>query len=296
MPDTATHVTITDFDAIRDRLGVSEMTSEWLMTDRVEFWEQLPQSTVLLADGALREQNSLFMLEYGFTQDDVDWEARWTGDTPGLALGLRPNLDLSGVERALADGVEPLAGADLEQAEAVVVTAAAGADDVPLAADPAVALLADTDAESLYLHRGCIPFHDALGVDATVEHQDEIVGRHDVEALLPVQGVAVAFSGRSATFRLAYPDGVTEEQAAADLTARADLAADWPLVESITFADGFAADTAPTPRFSGGVGELDYAVPMPGAAATLVLSDLLPVGVCNEVPPMAEPTGLGQQE
>lgn len=291
-PNSVTHVTITDFDAIRARLGVPEMTSESLMTDRIEFWNQVPDSTVLLTDGVLREDNSLFALEYGFTQDDVDWEARWVGDTPGLALGMRHDLDLAGVNRALGDEVEALAGAEVAEAESVVVRGAAGADAVPLAADPVVVRLADTEAESVYLRRGCIPFHDALGVDATVEHQDEVVAGHDVEGLLPVEGIAVAFTGRNATFRVAYPADVTAEQATADLVARADLAADWPLVESITFADGFGAGDAEEPRYEDGVGELDLQVSMPGAAATLALTDLLPVGVCNEVPPMAEPTGL----
>ncbi|GAA1147111.1 hypothetical protein [Ornithinicoccus hortensis] len=292
VPDTATHVTITDFDAIRERLGVPEMTSEWLMTDRIEFWGQVSQSTVLLTDGALREENSRFMLRYGFTQDDVDWEARWTGDAPGLALGLRPDLDPDGVERAVADGVGPLAGAHLEQEESVVVSGGATGGDATIAADPAVVRLAGTDAESLYLRRGCIPFHEALGVDATEEDQDEVVADHDVPGLLRVEGIAVAFTGRSATVRLAYPEGVTEEAAMVDLGARADLAADWPLVESITFADGFVVEPPPPVGFADGVGELTYPVAAPGGAATLTLTGLLPVGVCNEVPPMEEPTGL----
>ena len=50
----------------------------------------------------------------GFTQDDVDWEARFTGDDgPGFVIGLRPDLPLDGVRRAVADGVGPLRGSTM---------------------------------------------------------------------------------------------------------------------------------------------------------------------------------------
>src|SRR5690606_32903278 len=120
-PEAATHLTVTDFDAVRSRLGVPGLTSEDLMTDRLEFWRRVPASTVLLTDGVLREDNSRFDLRYGFTQDDVDWEARWTGGGAGFALGLREDLDLSGVHRAVADEVPALAGAEVLDAYSAVL-------------------------------------------------------------------------------------------------------------------------------------------------------------------------------
>jgi hypothetical protein len=41
-----------------------------------------------------------------------------------------------------------------------------------------------------------------------------------------------------------------------------------------------------------GTGRIGYDVPRPGAAAALTLLEELPFAVCNEVSPVAEPTGL----
>ncbi len=53
----------------------------------------------------LRPVNSELMLDHGFTQDDVDWEAHFTGpDGNGYVLAFRPDLDMAGVASAVADG------------------------------------------------------------------------------------------------------------------------------------------------------------------------------------------------
>jgi hypothetical protein len=90
--EDATQLTVTDFDSVRERLGVPGLTSEDLMTDRLEFWRELEASTVLLTDGQLREANSRYDLAYGFTQDDVSWEAHWHGPDPGFVLQFRADL------------------------------------------------------------------------------------------------------------------------------------------------------------------------------------------------------------
>src|SRR5699024_3046619 len=104
-PVGATHLTVTDYDAIRARLGVPELSSQDLMTDRLEFWRAAEASSVLLTDGLLREENSRYDLTYDFTQDDVDAEAHWSGpDGPGFLLVLRPELGLGLVQSAIRDG------------------------------------------------------------------------------------------------------------------------------------------------------------------------------------------------
>ena len=132
---------MTDFDRVRARLGVPDMTSADLMTDRSRFWEQAPGAAVLLHEGRLRDQNSLFELDYGFTQDDVDWELGFTGNnTSGFVLGFRPDLDLAPVRQAVADGAGPLAGATVLAEEHLLVvgdaapTAAQSWADEPWAA------------------------------------------------------------------------------------------------------------------------------------------------------------------
>lgn len=290
-PEGATHLTVTDFDAIRARLGVPDLSSEDLMTDRLEFWRRVPTSTVLLTDGLLREDNSLFDIRYGFTQDDVDWEAHWTGEDSGFVLGLRPDLDLAPVERAVAHAVPVLAGAEVLP-ELAAVRGGDVAGDRAWLDDPGLVELAHVGAESLFVRRGCTPFLDALGVDATVEDLDPVLATHDVTGLLEVEAVALAFTGTRATVRLLYPAGVGEPEVLADLEARVALAADWPVVESVGFPDGFAADRAEVLGLEGRVGEVAYPVSNSTAAANLVLADLVPLGVCNEPGDLAEPTGL----
>src|SRR5690606_21961124 len=130
----------------------------------------------------------------------------------------------------------------------------------------------------------------ALGVDATVEDQQAVLSDHDVAALEPVEAVAIGFTAHRATVRLAYAEGAPAAVIEADLQARLALAVDWPATEAIGFAGGFG-DGAVT-GVDGTTGELEYAVANPAAAANLALADLVPVGVCNEVELLAEPTGL----
>ncbi|MCK0110629.1 hypothetical protein MWU75_00520 [Ornithinimicrobium sp. F0845] len=290
-PVEATHLTVTDFDAVRGRLGVPDLTSADLMTDRLEFWRAAEGSSVLLSDGLLRLENSRYDLTYGFTQDDVDAEVHWTGpDGGGFLLALRPGLDLDLVQAAIDDDAPGLADAILDPATATVGQGV-GTDAVwATSSHSAAARVGEVPAESLIVRNGCVPFADALGVDATVEDQEEVLDAHDVESLLDVEAVAIAFTGHQATIRLAYPHGTDPAAIEADLAARLSLAQDWPITESIGFLDGFADGTV------GGVdveiGELEFTVTNPTAAALLALADLVPLGVCTDVEPLAEPTGL----
>ena len=73
----------------------------------------------------------------------------------------------------------------------------------------------------------------------------------------------------------------------ADLFERLHLGEDWPADGRRRFADGFADGVAdPT------TGRIGYDVRRPPVAARLALLGTLPFGVCNEVTPIAEPTGL----
>lgn len=290
-PTSATHLTVTDYDLIRARLGVPDLTSEAIMTDRLDFWRSAEASTVLLTEGLLRPETSLFDLRYGFTQDDVRWEGRWSGESPGFVLQLRHDLDLQPVRQAIADQVPVLAEAALLEEYSTVV----GGEVAPLdswAGEDALLAVTHSRAESLMVRRGCVPFLDALGVDATAEHVSAVTAAHDVEALLDVEAVAIAFEADTARIRLAYAGSATDQQIAADLQARVALAGDWPVVETIGFSDGFAVDQGEVLAAGSGLGEIGYPVTNLVAAAILALADLVPVGVCNEVTDLADPTGL----
>jgi hypothetical protein len=281
VPIGAEYVTITDLDAIRARLGVPDLTSQDLMTDRQAFWDRAEREAVLLTDGLLRADNSELWLDYDVTEDDVDWEARFTGpDGAGYVLGFRPDQDMARVQAAVDAGVGPLGGATVRPDLHLLTLGTAEEGDAVWASDPAVVDLVPEPVESTYLRRGCIPFVDALGTDATFEDQDAVLAKHDVAGLDDLPGVAVSFGDDVATAWL----GPGRD----DLVDRADLVTDWPTTGSIGFGDGFSGDPSVDPS----TGRIGFHVANPVAAANLTLTDLLPFGVCPDVTPLYVPTCL----
>ncbi len=275
VPQSADVVTVTDWDAIRAQLGQPDLTSEDLVTDRFTFWERADAESAALAQGMLREDGSTLELDYGFTQDDVDWEAHWRGeDGPGFALALRPDLDLAGVRRAITDAVGPLDGARLRPEDHLVVAGTAELD--VWASEEQWRPLVDEPASATYLQRGCTPLHEALGPDADAEDQAALLEQHPVTTLEELPGLALAFGDHTAT--------VWVEPGRADLFQRLRVGEDWPVPPfPRTFTNG-AADPSS--------GRLGYAVPDPPAAAGLALLGELPFAICPEVVPFEEPTGL----
>ena len=274
VPQSADMVTVTDWDQVRVQLGQPDLTSEDLMTDRRAFWERAGTEVALLTDGLLVEDGSTYELGYGFTQDDVDWEAHWTGeDGPGFVLGLRPDLDLAGVRRAIDDGVGPLKGAELRAKDDLVVL---GVSDVDVwGNEESWQPLVDEPATATYLHRGCVPLNEALGPDAGAEDQDALLAEHSVAWLDDLPGFAVAYGDHQATVWVA--------PGRRDLFERMRIGEDWP-------ADGFAAAYA-NGAADPSTGRLGYALPDPPTAAGLALLGELPFGICAEVVPFEEPTG-----
>lgn len=274
VPQSADTITVTDWDAVRAQLGVPDLTSEDLRTDRFAFWERAATESPLLTDGLLRGEDSRFDLDYGFTQDDVDWEARWTGaDGTGYAIGLRPDLDLVGVRRAIADGVGPLADAELLPADHLVVSGTADTD--VWAGEEAWSALVVDPGTATYLHRGCVPLNEALGPDADAGDQAALLAKHPVRTLDELAGFALTFGDHSATVRV-DPDR-------SDLFERMRIGEDWPIAGFATAYVHGAADPS--------TGRLGYAVPEPPTAAGLALLGELPFAICPEVVPLDEPTG-----
>ena len=277
VPGSATTVTVTDFDEIRKDLGVPDLTSEDPVSHRFDFWERARTEAPLMMEGLLRADNSEFLLDHGFTQDDVDWEAHFTGpDGNGYIVAFRPDLDLDAVSRAVEAGAGPLDGARVIVEDHLLVSGTAEDGVGVWAADPTWDGLVGEPAESTYLRRGCIPLNDALGPDAGAEEQQDLVARHPVTNLDDLPGFSVAFGDHNAVVRM--------EQNRDDLFDRLDLGRDWPVPG---FGSAFRSGVGDP-----GSGRIGYTVPRPGQAAALTLLEELPFAVCNEVSPIAEPTGL----
>ncbi len=302
-PEDTAYLTVTDWSAIKDRLGAGDLTSESIQTDTLEFWRSVGSSTVLLTDGALREENSRLRLRYAVTQDDALWEVRWAGedgraDGAGLALRLRDDLDLGGLERAVAEEVPGVAGASVLPNQHLLLRGEA--DGVGLAGDQDIlSPLLDGTAETRLVVPGCLSWPTALGVDATVEEQEAVVDAAAVEDLRSPHAWGLSFTGREATLTVVHGEGVTPEQAEADAAVRVELAEGWPTTESVGWADALGLP----PQLEGegyvltesagrAVTSIGYRVVNPTAAATVALSGLVPGAVCSEVDWLAEPTGL----
>ncbi|MGD8150622.1 hypothetical protein [Ornithinimicrobium sp. Y1694] len=301
-PKDTTYLTITDWGRIKARLDAEDLTSDSLQTDLSEFWRAVPGSTVLLTDGLLREENSQLSLRYDVTQDDVRWEVRWSvpdQQAAGVALRMRDDLDLAGLRRAVQDEVPGLEGAELMREARVLLRGVSNGDS--LGGDQAVVAAVGEGAESELVVPGCLPWPSALGVDATVEDQESVVdGAGDgMEDLLDPKAWSMAFTGRTATVTVVYPEGTDEAEVAADAATRVALAEGWPTTESVGWSDafglspsgpesGYAVDT----RGAQPVATFDYRVVNTTAAATVALAGLVPHGVCAEVDWLAEPTGL----
>lgn len=314
VPADAELLTVTDWAAIKARLGAGDLTSESIQTDRSEFWRAVGASTVLLTDGALRAENSRLGLRYDLTQDDVLWEVRWvrraadgtdagtgagpTDDMGGLALRLRPDLDLTGLGRAVADAVPGVAGAQLVPDQHLLLRGP-GEQGATLTAQPALVAALAPNAETQVVVPGCLPWSAALGVDATVEDQEAVAGVAAVEDLVEPEAWALAFTGRTAQALVVYPEGTPAQTAADDAAVRLTLAEEWPTTESVGWDDAFGLPPGLTGdgyavTETGGrvVASADYRVLNPTAAATVALAGLVPWGVCAEVDRLAEPTGL----
>jgi hypothetical protein len=281
VPAEATVVTVTDFDEARTQLGVPDLTSDDLMADRSDFWERAPRETVLLAEGMLRGATSELMLDHGFTQDDVDWEARWrTSEGPGWALGFRPDLDMAAVRRAVAADVAGLGVAEVDAQRHLVSSGAAGPGEESWGDRPDIEQLSDAaPAESTYYSSACVPVVQALGADADVRDLAKVTDAHDVTDLEPLEAFSVGFSDGVATARLGM--------GRLDLFDRVEVGEGWPTADGLTFTDGFTRATADP-----STGRIGWTVADPATAARLTLTDLLPFAVCNEVTPIPEPTGL----
>jgi len=275
VPTSATTVTVANFDQLRVRFGVPDLTSSDPMSDRLAFWEQVDDKAVALTGGLFRAESSTWELDYGFTEDDVDWEVHWTGpDGSGYAVGFRPDLDLAGVDRAVRR--EPaLEGALLVRH---VLEKGQETDGHSWADDPMWGDYVVGDAETAYLRQGCVPLDRALA-DAAVDDAKAQRVREIVPDLEPLDRWSVSFADGIVTALIGGRRG--------DVVARTDLGDQWPRTRPMSFVDGFA-QPLDDPR----AGRIGYQVVDPHAAAALTLGEGLPFPVCNVSIPVIEPTGL----
>ena len=246
VPDDATLLEVTDFDQVRLQLGFGDMSSESDRAERARFWRVADERAPLLSPGLLRDPAAAYEQRFGFTQDDVSWEARFSGPSgEGYVVKLRDDLALDGVQQAVAASDGPIAGAAVDDDAHLVTLGTTGEPTQSWAADPTLRQLVGSIAGATYLSRACLP----LDVGA------------DLAALDELGAFSVSFGGRLATARLGPVRG--------DVFDRARLPTD------AEFARAYASPVADPQS-----GRIGYTLADPAQAARLALEQRLPFAVC----------------
>ena len=266
VPDAATRLAVTDFDQIRLQLGNPDLSPSAPPRERAEFWARVDNETAALTAGLLRADEDVLREEYGFTQDDVLWEAQFGDESgaTGWVLKFRDDLDMTGVQRAVDEEVGPLAGAKVAVEERVIGTGTTSTPEQSWAADPDLTALVGRPAAATYVERSCIAFDDVFGEG--VLEQLASAPSEDVAELTELTAFAVSFGGDLATAWLGPARG--------DTFPRSRLAETLPETDP-SFAAGFQHPVADPAG-----GRIGYALGDPRLAVELTMTRRLPFAVC----------------
>ncbi len=253
VPASATSLSVTDLERVRLQLGVAALTGQAPPAERARFWARAERQAPLLTPGLLRPVEERLSRDYGFTQDDVRWEARFDGpDGAGWVLSFRLGIDMAVVQRAVRDRVGILAGAEVRAEDSLVVSGAVDDGTESWAAEPALAALVGSPADATYVERGCV--EAPAGVDTA--------------GLDELEGWSMALQGGLATARLG--------ERRSDAFARLRLGETWP-ARGTAFTDGFRDGVADP-----STGRVGYRLVDPVVGASLVRDRVAPFAACAD--------------
>ena len=237
VPEVARTLRVTDFSQVRDELGLGAVG-----TTGDGFWARAEAERPMVTEGVLRGSDTA-LVEYGFGQADVVWEAVYDG---GWVLRLRDGVDLARVQEAVTAGVGPLKGASVDAADHLLSVGAASDPEQSWAADELLREEAvDLPANATYVERGC----------------RETDGAGDERN--PLVAWSVQFEGTLATARL----GAGRK----DLFERMRFAQEDP-----GFAAAYAGGVADPLT-----GRIGFVMSDPARAAQLALTGALPFTTCT---------------
>jgi hypothetical protein len=254
--DTAV-LEVTDYDEVRLSLGFGALTSKSEPAVLRRFWARAEREAPLLSRGMFRAPGARSGL--GFTQDDVSWEAHFSGPSGrGYVVKFRNGLDMTAVRRAARTGGSPIAGATVVVDAHIAASGATRETAESWAAEPELTRLVGQKASSTYVSRDCLSRDEAFGGDAAA----------DLDPLEPLGPFAVGFGGTLATARLG--------PGRPDVFDRARLADDLRATER-DFSAGFSNPVADP---SGG--RIGFRLGDGPVAARLAHERLLPFAVCGD--------------
>jgi len=264
VPAAATTLEVTDFDQLRLVLGFSTLDDATPAPDRERFWRQL-RRTAALSDGLLRPVDVRLRRQFGISQDDVAWEASWSGEGGhGWVLAFHDDIAMAAVHRAVEAGVGPLAGAVVDEDRHLVTSGAPPDAADSWGADPALVALTGGEAVSTYVARGCTPFDTVFG--AGMEEQLAAAPAAALHGLDELDAWSVALGTELVTVQLG--------ESRSDAFDRLRLAEVMPPTEpelGLVMSRGVADPSS---------GRLGYVLSDPPAAARLARERQLPFTVC----------------
>jgi hypothetical protein len=201
VPAEAVDLVVTDFDQVRLQLGVPDLNGGDPKRERDRFWERAATEAPVLLGGMLLPVGDELEREFGWSQDDVAWEAHFGGHGgTGWVLKIREDLPMGDIIRAVNAGIGPLEGAVVRGEDHLVVQNAANDGLESWAADPELVALVGTPGSATYVSRECVPFEDVFGEG--VKEALAPSPSADVDALDELGAFSVTFGGELATARL----------------------------------------------------------------------------------------------
>jgi hypothetical protein len=264
VPAEARTLEVTDFDQLRLSLGFGSLDHDSPAAERAQFWEAL-SSAATLSTGLLRPAADE-LDAYDFGQDDVAWEASYSGGAEGWVIALHDDVPVAEVQRAVRAGVGPLAGADFD-ADRLLLTSSAPPDgEDSWAAIEDVVGLVGQQANATYVERACLPFDTVFGEG--MEDRLADAPRAALRQLDPLDAFSVALGADLATARLG--------EIRTDAFDRLRLAEVMPAIRP-EFGAGFARGVADP-----STGRLGYDLQRPTVAVELIRDQHLPFAVCAE--------------
>lgn len=265
VPEDATTLRVTDYDRLRSLAGVPELTGDSPDPAQARFERAVQGETATLTSGVLAPAEATYESEFGFTQDDVAWEARFSGPAgDGWVVKFRDDQPMQTVQRAAEQGVGPLGGATVDPATKLAGTGFAAEPEQSWAADPSLAELVGPSAISTYVARDCIPPGVALAGGAG--QTPVAAASSELAALNRLDAWAIGFETTLVTVQLG------EDRV--DAFARARLAGNVPSVDP-DFRRAFDGPVADP-----GGGRIGYTLGDPSAAVELIREQHLPFAVC----------------
>lgn len=263
VPTDADTLMVTDFEQARLAMGFGAGQAS-TPEDSAKFWRRLPR-TAALSMGILRPADTRLREQFKISQDDVAWEATYSGAASGWVISFRRTTSMAAVARAVKAEVGPLRGAVVDVDRRLVTSTIPPESTASWGADPTLVALGGREAISTFITRECLSF-------------DSIFGAGMQAQLAPAPAAALRSVGELDSFAVALG---TELATVLLGDNRSDAFERARLAEIMPPTDPEFSLAMSRPVADPSTGRLGYTLSDPSAAAFLTRTGHLPFAVCR---------------